>query len=107
MTASSEKQWVTVHAYNTSSGPVPVANVISNVSGNDNINEVLSADDGGFKEIAPGTKVEVEIEVVHYVDDSNLFVFFVDHRGGQWAKRVSDGRLYSPRKGRAVAGTRD
>lgn len=104
MRGNSEKRWVTVHAYNTSSGPVPVANVVSNISGDDNINEVLSADERGFKEIAPGAKVEVDIEVIHYIDDSKLFVLFVDHRGGQWVKRVSDGRLFSPRKGRIAAG---
>jgi len=103
-TARGDKQSITVHAYNTSAGPVPTANVVSKVDGNDYVNEVLSADAGGFKEIAPGSKTEVNIDVVHYIDDSNLFVFFVDHHGRQWVKRVSDGRLFRPKQGRKLAG---
>lgn len=99
-----DKQSVTVHAYNTSAGPIPTANVVSIVEGNDHVNEVLSADENGFKEIAPGSKTEVEIDVMHYIDDSALYVFFVDHQGGQWVKRVSDGRLFTPRRGRKQAG---
>lgn len=103
-TSSGDKQFVTVHASNVSNGPIPVANVFSRVDGSDYIDEILTADDNGFKEIAPGGKVEKEIEIVHYIDESNIFVFFVDHRGGKWAKRLSDGRLLSARKGRRLAG---
>lgn len=103
-TARGDKQSITVHAYNQSAGPVPTANLVSKVDGNDYVHEVLSADAGGFTEIAPGSETDVEIDVVHYIDDSNLFVFFVDHQGGQWVKRVSDGRLFRPKQGRKLAG---
>lgn len=103
-TPRGDKRSVTVHAYNTSAGPIPTANVVSKVDGNDYVNEVLSADGDGFKEIAPGSKTAVEINIVQYVDDSSLYVFFVDYQGGQWVKRVSDGRLFSPKKGRKLAG---
>ncbi len=103
-TPHGDTQSVTVHAFNTSAGPIPTANVVSKAAGNDYVNEVLSADERGFKEIAPGSKTEVEIDVVHFVDDSALYVFFVDFQGGQWVKRISDGRLFTPRRGRKLAG---
>ena len=103
-TPGADKQTLTVHAFNASSGPIPVANVVSNRNGSDCVNEVLTSENAGFSELAPGAKTSVEIEVMHYVDEAYLFVFFVDHLGGRWAKRVSDGRLFRPARGRRLAG---
>jgi len=102
--ADGDSQTVTVHAYNGASGPVPVANVVSNRNGSDYVNEILTANDRGFSELSPGGRISIEFDVVHHVDDAHLFVFFVDSFGRQWAKRVSDGRLFRPARGRRLAG---
>jgi hypothetical protein len=104
-TSTGDHRFVTVHAYNMSTGPVPVANIVSTTASLEDINEVVTADERGFKELAPGAKTEVEIEVTNSVDDSELLMFFVDYLGGHWVKRVSDGRLMSARRGRKLTAT--
>jgi len=89
----SESRFIDVHVFNGSPAPLPSVTVYSRVQGRDYIEEILSSSGAALAPIEPGTSIQKEIPVVHYVDTDRVFVFFIARDGNKWARRLGDGKL--------------